>query len=141
MENPVKFSTDYPLNILVAEPCQDSSSSAQDILTQLGYKPELATTSQEMLNMTSQKSYDVVLMDIRMPEAEDVLASRLTETDSRRPIFIAMTVSGRNNFREMHLSEGMDHSISKPVDPAELTLQLIACSVLTGNRQIRPAIR
>jgi hypothetical protein len=39
----------------------------------------------------------------------------------------------------MYLCEGMDHSISKPVDPVELSLQLIACSVLTGNRRIRAA--
>jgi CheY-like chemotaxis protein len=78
-------------------------------------------------------------MDIRMPEAEDVLVSRLTESDSRRPIFIAMTMSGRTNLKEMYLREGMDHSISKPVDPVELSLQLMACSVLTGNRRIRPA--
>jgi CheY-like chemotaxis protein len=137
MENSINFSKDYPLSILIAEPFQDSQSSAQDVLIQLGYRPELATTSGEMLNMTSQKSYDVVLMDIRMPEAEDFLVSRLTDTDSRRPIFIAMTVSGRSNFREMYLSEGMDHFISKPVDPAELSLQLKACSVLSGNRRIR----
>jgi CheY-like chemotaxis protein len=138
MENSIKFSTDYPLAILVAEPFLESGSSARDILTQLGYQPELATNSREMLNMTSQKSYDVVLMDIRMPEAENILASRQTDTESRRPIFIAMTVSGRTNFREMHLSEGMDHAISKPVDRAELALQLKACSVLTGIRRIRP---
>ena len=82
---------------------------------------------------------DVVLMDIRMPEAEDIVASCMTDSDGRRPIFIAMTMSGRNNFREIHLSEGMDHSIDKPVDRDELILQLKACSVLTGNRRIRAA--
>jgi CheY-like chemotaxis protein len=139
MENPVKFSKTYPLSILIAEPFQDSLSSARDTLLRLGYQPELATTSQEMLRMSSQKSYDVILMDTRLPDAEYALASRLNDTDSRRPIFIAMTISGRTNLREMYLREGMDHSISKPVDPAELTLQLKACSVLTGNRQIRSA--
>ncbi|HEV3413502.1 MAG TPA: response regulator [Puia sp.] len=137
MENSINFSKAYPLSILIAEPSHDSQSSANDILIQMGYKPELVTTSREMLNMTSQKSYDVVLMDIRMPEAEDILATRLTDRDNRRPIFIAMTVSGRSNFREMFLSEGMDHLISKPLDPAELSLQLMACSVLSGNRRIR----
>ena len=136
MENAVKFSKAYPLNILIAEPNRDSRSSTRDILIQLGYRPELATSSEEMLNMTSQKSYDVVLMDTRMPEAEDVLASRLSDTGIRKPIFIAMTMSGRSNLRELHLQEGMDHSINKPVDPAELSLQLMACSVLTGNRRI-----
>jgi CheY-like chemotaxis protein len=137
MENSIVFSKAYPLHILIAEPNPDLRSSTHDILIQLGYRPELATTSEEMLNMTSQKSYDVVLMDTRMPEAEDVLASRLGDaSNSRRPIFIAMTMSGRLNLREIHLQEGMDHSISKPVDPAELSLQLMACSVLTGNRRI-----
>jgi CheY-like chemotaxis protein len=79
-------------------------------------------------------------MDTRMPDAESALATRINDTDSRRPIFIAMTMSGRANFRETYLSEGMDHSISKPVDPAELSLQLMACSLLTGNRHIRPGI-
>lgn len=136
MENSIKFSKAYPLNILIAESNPDPRFSPQDILTQLGYRPEIAKTGQEMLNMTSQRSYDVVLMDTRMPEAEDVLASRLSDTGSRRPIFIAMTMSGRSNLREIHLQEGMDHSISKPVDLAELSLQLMACSVLTGNRRI-----
>src|SRR5580658_7659948 len=131
MENSISFSTAYPLNILIAEPYHDSRSSAHDILLQLGYHPELATTCREMLNMTSRKYYDVVLMDTRMPGAEDVLASCLTDTDSRRPIFIAMTLSGRTNLKEMYIREGMDHSISKPVDRDELTLQLKACSVLT----------
>ncbi|HLX66291.1 MAG TPA: response regulator [Puia sp.] len=137
MENSIKFSTAYPLNILIAEPFHDSGSSAHDVLIQLGYQPELAASSREMLKMTSQKFYDVVLMDIRMPEAEDILASFMTDSDGRRPIFIAMTMGGRNNFREIHLSEGMDHSIDKPVDRDELILQLKACSVLTGSRRIR----
>jgi CheY-like chemotaxis protein len=136
MENSIKFSKAYPLNILIAESNPDPRSSTQDILTQLGYRPEIAKTSREMLNMTSQKSYDVVLMDTRMPEVEDVLASRLGDTGTRRPIFIAMTMSGWSNLREIHLQEGMDHSINKPVDPAELSLQLMACSVLTGSRRI-----
>ncbi len=137
MENSNKFSKAYPLNILIAESNSDPRFSTHLILTQLGYRPELATTGLEMLNMTSQKSYDVVLMDTRMPEAEDVLACRLSDTGSRRPIFIAMTMSDLLNPGEIQLQEGMDHSISKPVDPAELSLQLMACSVLTGNRRIR----
>lgn len=139
MENAVKFSKAYPLTILIAEPFHDSRSTANDILLELGYQPELASTSCEMLQMSTRKSYDVILMDIRMPDAEYALASRLSDTDSRRPIFIAMTVSGRTNLREMYLREGMDHSIDKPVDRVELSLQLMACSVLSGNCHIRSA--
>lgn len=139
MKNAIQFSTAYPLSILLAEPFQDSPSAARDILVDLGYEPELATTSRELLVKSSQKFYDVILMDIRMPDAEYALASRLSDTDCRRPIFIAMATSGRTNLREMYLREGMDHSISKPVDRAELCLQLKACSLLTGNCRIRTA--
>lgn len=139
MEKPLKFSQNYPLNILIAEPRQDARFSAHAALVELGYRPEIATTSKELLKMTSKKSYDVVLMDIQLPEAEDILASRRSDrsdTGNRRPILIAMTMSGQADFREMWLESGMDHSIAKPVDPEELSLQLMACSVLTGSRRI-----
>ena len=137
MKNQIILSKEYPLNILIAESNHDYRLSAKDILTQLGYQPEIATTGQELLNMTSSNSYDVVLMDIRMPEAEGLLTAQRTDTGGRRPILIAMTATGQADFREIFLQEGMDHSISKPVDPAELTLQLMACSLLTGTRRIR----
>jgi DNA-binding response OmpR family regulator len=136
MEN-VKFSKNYPLTILIAEYNHDVSSSAKVILLQLGYSPEVATNSQEMMTMTSKKKYDVVLMDIQMPEVEGVLASRPGDTGAGRPIFIAMTVSDSTETGEVYLRPGMDHSICKPVDPDELTLQLKACSVLSGTRRIR----
>ncbi|HUB61779.1 MAG TPA: response regulator [Puia sp.] len=137
MENSIKFSKAYPLRILIAEPFQDSRSAAQDILLELGYQPELATSSRELLTMSTRKSYDVILVDVRMPDAEFALASWLSDAESRRPIFIAMTMAGRTNLKEIYLREGMDHSISKPVDRVELSLQLMACSVLTGNCRIR----
>lgn len=135
MENTV-FSKNYPLNILVAEYNQDATTSAKDILVQLGYQPEVATTSQEMLALTRKKSFDVVMADIQLPELDRILASRSSDA-SRRPIFIAMTVSDAVENGEVYLRPGMDHSICKPVDLAELTLQLQACSVLSGKRRIR----
>lgn len=136
MENAI-FSTHYPLTILVAEHNHDAHSSTKGILLQLGYSPEVASSSQEMMSMTSQKKYDVVLMDIQMPEVEGVLATRSGDSDTGRPIFIAMTVSDPTDTGEVYLRPGMDHSICKPVDPDELTLQLKACSVLSGTRRIR----
>jgi CheY-like chemotaxis protein len=118
MQNPNLFSTDYPLNILIAESDQDSRLSAKEALTQLGYQPEIATTGRNLLQMTSSDMFDVVLMDTAIPEAESILASQLPGNDNRRPILIAIT---------------------KPVDLAELSLQLKACTLLTGSRRIRPA--
>lgn len=136
MQNQI-FSKDYPLNILIADTNHDARSTTKGILLQLGYQPEVATSSQEMLKMTRKKSYDVVLMDIQLPEVEGVLASRTTDSSTRRPIFIAMTVSEPGETGEVYLRPGMDHAICKPVDPDELSLQLKACSVLSGTRRIR----
>jgi DNA-binding response OmpR family regulator len=137
MENLHYFSETYPLSILIAEPNHDTRLSAKDVLTQLGYRPEVVTTGQDLLRLTSNHSYDVVLMDIGIPEAEGILASQLGDTHTRRPILIAMTAAGQTDFREMYLRDGMDHSITKPFDLDELSLQLKACSLLTGTRRIR----
>lgn len=123
MENSIYFSKDYPLSILIAEADHDSRLSAKEALTQLGYQPEIATTGRKLLQMTSSNKFDVILMDTAIPEAESILASplagnELAGDDSRRPILIAIT---------------------KPVDLAELSLQLKACTLLTGSRRIRPA--
>jgi DNA-binding NtrC family response regulator len=123
MENSIYFSKDYPLNILIAEPDHDSRLSAKDALIGLGYQPEIATTGRKLLQMTSSKMFDVVFMDAGRPEAESILGSplagnELAGNDSRRPILIEIT---------------------KPVDLAELSLQLKACALLTGSRHIRPA--
>ncbi|HXD79276.1 MAG TPA: response regulator [Puia sp.] len=136
MENNI-FSKNYPLNILIAEHHHDARSSAKDLLLRLGYQPVVVTTSQEMLKLTRKKRFDVVLMDVQMPEMDGVLASRTGETGTRKPIFIAMTISDPDGIGEIYLRPGMDHSIAKPVDPDELTLQLKACSVLAGTRRIR----
>ncbi|HLI93088.1 MAG TPA: response regulator [Puia sp.] len=135
MENAV-FSKNYPLTILVAENGQDATSSAKSLLIQLGYQPEVATSSQEMLAMTRKKTYDVVMADVQIPDLDRILASQ-TGGSSRRPIFIGMTVSDSADTGGGCLRPGMDHSICKPVDPAELSLQLQACSVLSGTRRIR----
>lgn len=135
MENAI-FSKNYPLTILVAEYSQDATTSAKNILVQLGYQPEVATSGQEMLAMTRKKKYDVVMADVQIPGLDRILTSK-AGARSRRPIFIGMTVSDPAETGEFYLRPGMDHAISKPVDPAELSLQLQACSVLSGTRRIR----
>ena len=137
MENAAKFSNYYPLNILIAENNPVAQATTKGILTELGYQPEEATNGQEVLNMTSRKAYDVILMDIHMPEVEGMLGDWLSAGQARRPLIIAMTNKTKLGFRQVCLQVEMDHSINKPVDPKELSLQLKACSILAGNCRIR----
>ena len=137
MENAAKFSNDYPLNILIAENNPVAQETTKSMLTELGYQPEVATNGQEVLTMTSGKTYDVILMDIHMPEVERMLVNGLCAEKQRRPLIIAMTNKTKLEFRQVCLQVEMDHYINQPVDPKELSLQLKACSVLAGNCRIR----
>ena len=137
MENAAIFSKNYPLNILIAENNPVAQVTTKSILTELGYQPEEAANGQEVLNMTSRKAYDVILMDIHMPEVEGMLVDWLSVGQARRPLIIAMTNKTKLGFRQVCLQVEMDHFINKPVDPKELSLQLKACSILAGNCRIR----
>lgn len=103
----------------------------------LGYRPEVAADSKEMLTMTKAGSYDVILMDVDMPEAEQLLPGRLQTEGARRPLVIGLTDCMKPDFRQMCLQARMDHCICTPVDAQELELQLKACSVLTGNSRVQ----
>jgi len=131
------FSKDYPLNILIAENNPDARASTTTIITELGYQPRVAGSTEEVLHLTCTESYDVILMDIHMPAVEDMLATRLSDRKDGRPLIIGITGNARPGFKQICLQAGMDHHIRRPVDPQELKLQLKACSVLSGNRRIR----
>ena len=137
MENTATFSFKYPLKILIAEIGRDLRSSTLEMLRTLGYRPEVAADSNEMLTMTKANSYDVILMDVHMPEAEQMLPGQLRTGDARRPLVIGLTDSGKPDFQQICLQARMDHCICMPVDAREFKLQLKACSVLTGNSRVR----
>ncbi|HEV3325223.1 MAG TPA: response regulator [Puia sp.] len=137
MENTAIFSKEFPLDILIAADNPHAQATTKGILINLGYQPEVAVNGQEMMSMTSTKSYDVILVDIQMPEAEGMLVARQRDRQARRPLIIAMTGHALQDFRQNCLKERMDSFINNPPDPKELTLQLKACSVLTGHRSIR----
>lgn len=69
------FSKDYALNILIAENNPDARTSTRELLAGLGYQPEVAASREEVVHKTSTGSYDVILMDIHMPEVEGMLAA------------------------------------------------------------------
>jgi len=136
METIGAFSTAYPLEILIAENDPDAQATTRELLLDLGYSPAIAATGTEVLRMTTAQRYDVILMDLRMPGLEKVLAEPKT-TPGARPIIIAMSGIATPDIRQRSLEAMMDHSISKPMDQNELTLQLKACAVLTGKCRIR----
>ena len=87
--------------------------------------------------MMKANNYDVILMDIRMPEVEQMFPGRLGTGGKSRPLVIALTDNRKPGFQELCLQARMDHCIHTPVDPRELKLHLKACSVLTGNCRVQ----
>ncbi len=107
-----------PLDILVVEDDAINQQVAYGMLTRMGHRPQLAADGDEALRLIGQSRFDLVLMDIKMPNRDGLRATHairgLGTADSKIPI-IAMTASVSRDAREMVFDSGMDDFISKPI--------------------------
>ena len=107
-----------PLRILLAEDNATNQKLALRILARIGYQADVAGNGLEVLEATSRQSYDVVLMDVQMPELDGLEATRRIRREipeSQQPTVIAMTANAMQGDRELCLSAGMDDYVSKPI--------------------------
>lgn len=115
------FSEQFPLRILVAEDNAVNLKLATKVLGKLGYKPDTAQNGQEVLEIVSNKNYDLILMDVQMPQMDGLEASRMIRLClSVQPVIIAMTANTLQGDREDCFGAGMDDYISKPINLDEL---------------------
>ncbi len=112
-----EMATRHPLRILLAEDNLVNQKLAIRLLEQMGYRADLASNGQEALESVARQTYDVVLMDVQMPEMDGLEASRRlnTEYGADRPRIVAMTANAMQGDREMCLEAGMDDYIAKPI--------------------------
>ena len=116
-----------PLAILLAEDNVFNQKLAVHLLAQMGYRGDLAANGLEALQSVERQHYDVILMDVQMPEMDGLEASRqlcARWPRDKRPHIIAMTANAMQGDREMCLAAGMDDYISKPIRIAELAAAL-----------------
>ena len=116
-----------PLRILLAEDNVVNQKVAVRILERLGYRADVVASGVEAVAAVRARDYDVVLMDVMMPEMDGLQATRQICTDlppQRRPRIVAMTANAMQGDREACLAAGMDDYISKPVRPEELQAAL-----------------
>jgi signal transduction histidine kinase/DNA-binding response OmpR family regulator len=133
------FSEEYPLRILVAEDNAVNQKIAMAILGKLGYTPALAPNGKEVLDMISHEQYDLIIMDIQMPEMDGLEATRMIRLClDVQPVIIAMTANAMQGDRDDCLQAGMDDYISKPIELDELISQLEKWSRIIKNKREVP---
>ncbi len=112
------------LNILLAEDNIVNQKVASRLLQKLGHTVDVANNGVEALASLQERDYDLVLMDVQMPDMGGLEATetiRASEKGTGRHIpIIAMTAHAMKGDRERCLNAGMDGYVAKPVDPREL---------------------
>ncbi|MBD1940234.1 PAS domain S-box protein [Microcoleus sp. FACHB-68] len=120
-----------PLRILLAEDNVVNQKVALHLLERLGYRADVAGNGLEVLEALHRQPYDVVLMDVHMPEMDGLEAARQIcqqwDDPKQRPQIIAMTANAMQGDREMCLQAGMDDYISKPIRMPVLVEALEKC--------------
>ena len=126
----------HPLRILLAEDNAVNQKLALRLLQQLGYGADVAGNGLEAIAALERSTYDLVLMDVQMPELDGLEATRRIRARwpaSSGPRIAAMTANAMAGDRELCLAAGMDDYISKPIRPAELEAVLeVTPSVSNG---------
>jgi PAS domain S-box-containing protein len=112
-----------PLRILVAEDNLVNQKVVLHMLNRLNYQADVAMTGSEVLEALEQRDYDVILMDVQMPEVDGVDITRTIRTQyppHRQPYIVALTGQVSKGSREYFLEMGMNEYISKPMKMAAL---------------------
>lgn len=130
--------TTRPLQILLAEDGLVNQRVAIGLLNRAGHKVTLARNGQEAVMEVSRQPFDLVLMDLQMPEMDGVEATLEIRVRDRQlgihtPI-IAMTAAAMDGDRQRCLNAGMDDYISKPINPAQL--QAVIADVLQHKEEV-----
>lgn len=120
-----EFAQQFPLKILVAEDDEMNQQMAVMLLKRLGYEAECAGNGKEVLEIVSEEKYDVILMDVQMPEMDGLEATRMIRLClNEQPVIIAMTANAMDGDRDACLKAGMEDYLSKPVNVEELMQML-----------------
>jgi len=106
-----------PLRILLAEDNVVNQKVALKILERMGYRADVAANGKEAVEAVERQPYDVILMDVQMPEMDGVQATaKIRELlGDQRPWIIALTANALEGDRERYIGVGMDDYISKPI--------------------------
>jgi CheY-like chemotaxis protein len=125
-----KLSERLPLRVLLCDDNAINQKVATRLLQQMGYQPDVAGNGLEALAALDRKTYDMIFMDVQMPEMDGLEATRIIRErqheKSRYPsydhpiVIVAMTASAMPGDRDKCISAGMDDYLAKPVRPEDM---------------------
>jgi len=125
----------HPLRILLAEDSLVNLKITLWFLKKLGYRADVAFTGIEAIDALRRQSYDVILMDVEMPEMDGREATMVIRKDfpaDQQPQIIAMTANVAKGDRESFFALGMNDYVIKPLKLEEMVRALLACQPLSG---------
>jgi CheY-like chemotaxis protein/HPt (histidine-containing phosphotransfer) domain-containing protein len=121
------FANRFPLRILLTDDNPINQKVGLSVLQRLGYRADVAHNGLEVLKALEQKPYDIILLDVQMPEMDGLETTvRIHQRwpEGKRPRIIAMTGNALLGDREKYLDAGMDDYVSKPIRIGELQATL-----------------
>jgi CheY-like chemotaxis protein len=123
--------THYPLNILLAEDDRTNQDVEIRILNKLGYYPDLAKNGREALEMSEAKNYDVIFMDVQMPEVDGREVTRIIrKRKGAQPVIAAITANAMQDDKEECIAAGMDAYLAKPVSFKKIASLIETCILI-----------
>jgi PAS domain S-box-containing protein len=134
---PVMAATAKTVRVLLAEDNLVNQKVALHMLAALGYRADLAANGLEVIEALDRQAYDVILMDVQMPEMDGLEATRriiARQPDrAKRPWIIALTANAVQGDRDICLDAGMDDYISKPIKKDELATAMGRVCAIGGG--------
>lgn len=133
----VELARDLPLRILIAEDNSVNQKLAVSLLKKIGYRADVAGNGVEALDALERQPYDVVLMDVQMPEMDGLEATRRIHErwpGAERPYVIAATANAMSDEKQACFVAGMDDYLSKPIRMNELVAALRRCRPRTASK-------
>ncbi|MFH0967014.1 MAG: response regulator, partial [Methanobacteriota archaeon] len=118
-----RMAEDLPLHILVVEDNSVNQKLVLHILNRLGYEADLASNGKEALIAVEHQRYDIIFMDVHMPEMDGLEATRRISRmfpPEKRPHIIAITALAMQGDRDLCISAGMDDYLTKPIHIPDL---------------------
>lgn len=136
----------YPIKILLAEDNVINQKVNLRILERLNYRADVVANGLEVISAVKNIDYDLILMDVHMPEMDGLEASRVlnsTFEKNKRPVIIALTANAMLGDKEECLEAGMDDYLSKPVRIEELQvlLEKWGAKILAHKSNLRDYIK